>query len=49
MKTTIKITRTENEKENIVKKTATANMMTTKKKKELTVQIENEIEKKKFE
>ena len=48
MKTTTKITRTENEKKNTVKKAATANMMTTKKKKELTVRIENEIEKKRF-
>ena len=48
MKTTTKITRTENEKKNTVKKAATANMMTTKKKKELTVRIENEVEKKKF-
>ena len=49
MKTTTKITRTENEKKNTVKKAATANMMTTKKKKELTVRIENEIEKKRFQ
>ena len=49
MKTTTKITRIENEKKNTVKKAATANMMTTKKKKELTVRIENEIEKKRFQ
>ena len=48
MKTTTKMTRIENEKKNTVKKAATANMMTTKIKKELTVQIENEIKKKRF-
>ena len=48
MKTTRKITRTENEKKNTVKKATTVNMMTTKKKKELTVRIKNEIEKKRF-
>ena len=48
MKTTTKIIRIENEKKNTVKKAATANIMTTKKKKELTVRIENEIEKKRF-
>ena len=48
VKTTTKITRTENEKENTVKKATTTNMMTTRKKKELTVRIENEIEKKRL-
>ena len=48
MKTTTKITRIENEKKNTVKKAATANMMTTRKKKKLTVRIENEVEKKRL-
>ena len=48
MKTTTRITKIENEKKNTVKKAATANMITTKKKKKLTVRIENKIEKKRF-
>ena len=45
MKTTTKITRIENEKKNTIKKESTANMIATKKKKKLTLRIENEIEK----
>ena len=48
MKTTTKITRIENEKKNTIKKITTANMIATKKKKKLTVRIENEIEKTKL-
>ena len=46
MKTTTKIIRIENEKKNTMKKIVTANMITTKKK--LTVRIEIEIEKTRF-
>ena len=48
MKTITKITRIENEKKNTMKKVAITNMIATTKKK-LTVRIENEIEKTKFE
>ena len=48
IKAATKTTRTENEKENTMKKVITANMTATKKKK-MTLKIENEIEKKNCE
>ena len=48
IKTATKITRIENEKKNTMKKMITANMTATKKKKEMTLKIKNEIEKNKL-
>ena len=49
IKAATKITRTENEEENTMKKMITANMTTMKKEKKITMKIENEIEKKKLQ
>ena len=48
IKAATKITRIENEKKNTMKKMITANMSATKKKKKMTMKIENEIEKKRL-
>ena len=48
MKTITKMTKNENEKENIVKKTTTTNMITARKEKKLIIKMKNEIEKKKL-
>ena len=45
IKTTTKVTRIEDEEKKAMKKMITANLTTTKKKKEMTLRIENEIEK----
>ena len=48
IKTATKITRIENERENAMKKMITANLTATKKKKEMMLRIENEVEKNKL-
>ena len=48
IKTATKVTRIENEKKKAMKKMITANLTATKKKKELTLKIENEVEKNKL-
>ena len=49
VKAATKMTRIENEEKNAMKKMITANMTATKKKKKLTMKIENEIEKKELQ